>query len=86
MINMKKMKLASFFLVLSLPFMFNTTSLASEYLSDKTETIYDNSNGLVTGKANSICQSNDGYIYIAQYRGLVRYNSKTFESLQMILL
>ena len=76
---MKKMKLASFFLVLSLPFMFNTTSQASEYLSDKTETIYDNSNGLVTGKANSICQSNDGYIYIAQYRGLVRYNSKNFE-------
>lgn len=55
---------------------------ADAYLSDKTETVYDNSTGLITGKANSICQTNDGYIWIGQYRGLVKYNSHSFELIE----
>ena len=54
---------------------------ADSFLSDKAETLYDVSNGLVTGKANTICQTDDGYIWIGQYAGLTRYDSKNFKTI-----
>ncbi len=58
---------------------------AGSFLSDKSETRYDVSSGLLTGKANTICQTDDGYIWIGQYAGLTKYDGKsftTFTSLQ----
>lgn len=42
------------------------------------ETVYDESNGLPTGEANEVIQTQDGYIWIASYGGLLRYNGKQF--------
>lgn len=57
---------------------------AKEYLSDKKETLYDVNSGLLTGKANAICQTDDGYIWIGQYAGLTRYDSKDFVTITEI--
>lgn len=51
---------------------------ASGFLADKTETVYNNKNGLLTAKANAICQTEDGHIWIGQYAGLTKYDSKNF--------
>ena len=40
--------------------------------------LYDNSNGLPTSEANAIIQSDDGYIWIGSYSGLIRYDGNTF--------
>ena len=40
--------------------------------------LYDNSNGLPTSEANAIVQSDDGYIWIGSYSGLIRYDGNTF--------
>ena len=40
--------------------------------------LYDNSNGLPTSEANTIVQSDDGFIWIGNYSGLVRYNGSDF--------
>ena len=36
---------------------------------------------LLTGKANTICQTADGYIWIGQYAGLTRYDAKSFDTI-----
>jgi energy-coupling factor transport system substrate-specific component len=64
----------SFFIVLF--FIIPNKSNAHEYLSDKSETVYDNLTGLATGKANTVTQTENGYIWIGQYAGLTKYNSK----------
>ena len=64
-------------ILIAVSFCFNTIN-ASEYLGDKTETRYDTTSGLLTGKANTICQTDDGYIWIGQYAGLSKYDSKQF--------
>ncbi len=40
--------------------------------------LYDNSNGLPTSEANAIVQSNDGFIWIGSYSGLIRYDGNSF--------
>ena len=40
--------------------------------------LYDNKNGLPTSEANAIVQTNDGFIWIGGYSGLVRYNGNEF--------
>ncbi len=40
--------------------------------------LYDSSNGLPTSEANAIVQSDDGFIWIGNYSGLVRYNGSEF--------
>ena len=59
-------------MILLFIFLFAPNVFANEYLSDKTETNYNSNNGLLTGKANTICQTADGYIWIGQYAGLTR--------------
>lgn len=51
-----------------------------EYLADKTETVYNEESGLITGKANDIAQLEDGSIWIGQYAGLTRYDGATFST------
>ena len=51
---------------------------ADSYMADKTETVYDDNAGLSTGKANAVCQTEDGFLWIGQYAGLTRYDSENF--------
>lgn len=60
--------LLSFFVIT--PFKVN----AASYLADKTEVEVK----LEVSGANSLCQTDDGYIWIGQYSGLTRYDSKEF--------
>ncbi len=41
-------------------------------------TLYDKSNGLPTSDANAIVQTNDGFIWIGSYAGLIRYDGTEF--------
>ena len=41
--------------------------------------IYDNKNGLPTSESNAIVQTNEGFIWIGGYGGLVRYDGNRFE-------
>lgn len=47
---------------------------AVSYMSDKTEIPVD----LEVSGAEALCQTDDGYVWIAQYSGLTRYDSKEF--------
>lgn len=40
--------------------------------------LYDNSNGLPTSEANAIAQTQNGFIWIGGYSGLVRYDRNDF--------
>lgn len=40
--------------------------------------LYDSTNGLPTSDANAILQSEDGFIWIGSYAGLIRYDGKDF--------
>ena len=51
-------------------------ALAASYMSNKTELHID----LEVSGAEAICQTEDGYVWIAQYSGLTRYDSKDFET------
>ena len=46
-----------------------------------TAVVYDNTNGLPSAEANDIVQTSEGFIWIACYAGLVRYDGNTFERL-----
>lgn len=41
-------------------------------------TLYDNVNGLPTADANAIVQTDDGFIWIGSYAGLIRYDGSEF--------
>ena len=47
---------------------------AASYMSDKTEIPVD----LEVSGAEALCQTEDGYVWIAQYYGLTRYDAKEF--------
>jgi len=41
--------------------------------------LYDITNGLVTSEANAIAETEEGFIWIGSYSGLIRYDGNTFE-------
>ena len=43
------------------------------------ETIYNNTNGIVSSEANDIAETDDGYIWIGSYAGLTRFDGTSFE-------
>lgn len=45
---------------------------------DYTAVLYDNTNGLPTSETNAVVQSENGYIWMGGYSGLVRYDGNTF--------
>ena len=49
---------------------------AASYMSNKTELPVD----LEVSGAEALCQTEDGYVWIAQYSGLTRYDAKGFET------
>ena len=46
---------------------------------DFVETIYNNANGMVSSEANTICETDDGCIWIGSYAGLTRFDGNKFE-------
>ena len=46
--------------------------------NDYVQTIYASQNGLPSGEANDIAQTNDGILWIGTYAGLYRYNGREF--------
>ena len=44
-----------------------------------TAVLYDNMNGLPTSEANDIAETEEGFIWIGSYAGLIRYDGNTFE-------
>ena len=66
-------------LLTMIPSMFGMTttnggSSKSSFMSDKTEILVD----LEVSGAEALCQTDDGYVWIAQYSGLTRYDSKEY--------
>lgn len=53
---------------------FGQEAHAASYMSNKTELSID----LEVSGAEAICQTEDGYVWIAQYSGLTRYDSREF--------
>lgn len=53
---------------------------APEYRNRYVTTVYNEQNGLPTGEANAVLQTNDGYIWIGSYGGLIRYDGTTFKN------
>ena len=41
--------------------------------------LYNNMNGLPTSEANAIAETDEGFIWIGSYSGLIRYDGNTFE-------
>ena len=41
--------------------------------------LYNNTNGLPTSEANAIAETEEGFIWIGSYSGLIRYDGNTFE-------
>ena len=50
------------------------SSSSKSFMSDKTEVAVD----LEVSGAEALCQTEDGYVWIAQYSGLTRYDSKEY--------
>lgn len=50
----------------------------STYAIGCSAVLYNNSNGLPTSEANDIVQSDDGFIWIGGYSGLIRYDGNEF--------
>lgn len=42
------------------------------------KTIYNNTNGMLSSEANVICETDDGYIWIGSYAGLIKYDGNQF--------
>lgn len=45
--------------------------------------VYNENNGLPTGEANTVLQTQDGYIWIGSYGGLIRYDGTEFRNYSM---
>ncbi len=50
-----------------------------KFLSTRIQAIYNHTNSLIDDEANDITQTTDGYIWIASYRGLLRFDGNRFE-------
>ena len=47
-----------------------------------TAVLYNNRNGLPASEVKAIAQTDDGFIWIGSYSGLIRYDGNTFERIQ----
>ena len=56
-------------------FIIDPTAKGEGYVSF----LYNNTTGLPTSEANAIVQTEDGFIWIGSYGGLIRYDGNTFE-------
>lgn len=75
--KMKKRIFLFFSVILAICTVFTSLSASAvSYLIDKTEEVVD----IDVSGAEALCQTDDGYVWIAQYSGLTRYDSKEFVS------
>ena len=73
--SMKKLFIILLSIIAALAIAFPAVpARAISYMSDKTEIPVD----LEVSGAEALCQTDDGYVWIAQYSGLTRYDSKEF--------
>lgn len=49
-----------------------------EFMANHMQTLFTDQNGLVINEINDICQTIDGYLWIASYSGITRYDGKQF--------
>ena len=59
----------------------DSTLSAKDFTDNNTSyeaVLYDNSNGLPTSEANAIAQTEEGFIWIGGYSGLIRYDGTNF--------
>ncbi len=61
-------------ILMSACFVCGSEAFAASYMSNKTEIPVD----LEVSGAEALCETEDGYVWIAQYSGLTRYDSKEF--------
>ena len=73
---MKRISIIILSITLAILSCFGITVIAKSYMSDKTEVPVN----LEVSGAEALCQTEDGYVWIAQYSGLTRYDSKEFET------
>ena len=71
---MKSLLILSLLATFALPVATSSASSSQSYMSDKTEV----SINLEVSGAEAVCQTADGYVWIAQYSGLTRYDSKQY--------
>ena len=64
-----------FLLLLGLPVAQADRSFLADYL----QVHYDFGSGLLSDEANQVMQTRDGYIWVASYAGLLRYDSQRFQ-------
>lgn len=50
----------------------------NHFLAEFTQSVYDDSNGMDSAEVNDLYQSSDGYIWIATYGGVLRYDGSEF--------
>lgn len=62
---------------------FLPLSAAAEEDIPYVTTVYNERNGLPTGEANAVLQTDDGYIWIGSYGGLIRYDGTAFRNYSM---
>ncbi len=78
-----KRRLWTFFLFANLFFSFPLCAeVFPEAVKDEdgySAVLYDNRNGLPTSEANAIVETDDGFIWVGSYSGLIRYDGKHFE-------
>lgn len=59
-----------------------TSAFSLEKSQNYLSVLYNNNNGLPTSEANDIQQTEDGYIWIGSYSGLLRYDGKDFVAIE----
>ena len=55
-----------------------TVSQNHTFVSGKEQTLYNANNGLEDNSANDVVQTEEGYIWVATYAGLARFDGKSF--------
>lgn len=62
---------------------FNIQAFAEEAVNNGNGyvvTVFNDQTGLPTGEANAVAFTNDGYIWVGSYEGLLRYNGQKFRN------
>lgn len=80
-VRLKNRIIAAFIALLMVIALFfsGKPAFAEEKQADNYSAVmYNNSNGLPTSEANDIVQTDDGFIYIGSYSGLIRYDGVNF--------
>lgn len=76
----KRICIIAFILSIHLMLPFSMARAMEDADTSRVVTVYNEKNGLPTGEANAVLQTNDGYIWIGSYGGLIRYDASNFRN------